>query len=81
MSDQKHTPLQSAMASLKANPQYQVLAKELESLRLRCLDEIMDEGTTDARRKELVIRANDLRMFSELPDDLIEDEEINKNNS
>ena len=78
MSDQKHTPLQAAMASLKANPQYQLLAKELEGLRSRCVDQIMDESTTDERRKELVIKANSIKAFIELPDDLMEDEEINK---
>ena len=38
----------------------------------------MDESTTDERRKELVIKANSIKAFIELPDDLMEDEEINK---
>ena len=66
------------MASLKANPSYQLLIKELDGVKRSLEDEIFNERTTDERRKQCVMKRNAVVMFQELPDDLINDEEINK---
>lgn len=43
--------------------------------------EIFNENTNDERRKKLIVKRNTIQLFIELPEDLINEIEINECNS
>ena len=76
--ENESTPIQTAVAHLRTNPHYQLLVKELENVKVNAETEIFDESTTDERRRQLVMKRNSIKAFIELPDDIVQDEEIKK---
>lgn len=69
-------PIISSMEALKQNPQYQVLVKELESVRSSIESQVFDENVPFERKRELIIKRNSIKNFIELPDDLLEIEKV-----
>ena len=62
-----------SLQALKINNHYQYLCEKLKSIKKVIDDKIFDEETDNSERERLIYRSNTIKLFLELPDDLIEE--------
>jgi len=64
--------MQESLERLKLNMDFQILCRELTRIREILEEQIHDEEKTDTEIRRMLLRSNTIKLFLELPDDLLE---------
>ena len=70
-----------ALKNLKENPSYAIITEALKDVIETIDNQILDEGIPIGKKETMIIRRNLIRLFIDLPDDLIQQFEVEMSNT
>ena len=70
-----------ALKNLKENPSYAIITEYLKDVMEKIDSQILDEGIHIDRKETMIIRRNLIKLFIDLPDDLIQQFEVEMSNT